>query len=231
MAIYGGPDIINDGLVFHMDFASSKCYPGTGSSCFDLSGTNISTGEIINGPVFNTSVNNKHFTFNGGVNAQLIRIPNSTNLNTQTPSVEVWIKTNAILQTGGLFEKGDVNSQYSLLQDNSILRWRQMIPGFNDVAVLTSSFMNINSWYQIVGTFVSGSQRLYINGAQVATGTATGTISTSNVGMSIGVLGGYSGSRTYYYNGNIAIVKVYNKVLSQSEVVQNYNALKGRFGL
>ncbi len=231
MSIYGGPDIISDGLVFNMDFASSKCYTGSGSSCFDLSGTNIGTGELINAPTFNTSVNNKHFTFNGGVNAQLIRIPNNTNLNTQTPSVEVWIKTNATPQTGGLFEKGEVNTQYSLLQDNNILRWRQMIPGFNYVFVSTASFININNWYQIVGTFVSGSQRLYINATQVATGTATGTISTNNSGMSIGVLGGYSGARTYYYNGNIAIVRVYNKVLSQSEVTQNYNALKGRFGI
>lgn len=231
MAIYGGPEIISDGLVFNMDFASSKCYPGSGSSCFDLSGTNIGTGEIINAPAFNTSVNNKHFTFNGGVNAQLIRIPNNTNLDTQTPSVEVWIKTNATPQTGGWFEKGAVNTQYSLLQDNNILRWRQMIPGFNDVFVSTASFININNWYQVVGTFVSGSQRLYINAAQVATGTATGTIATNNSGMSIGVLGGYSGARTYYYNGNIAIVRVYNKVLSQTEVLNNYNALKGRFGL
>ena len=231
MSIYGGPDIINDGLVFNMDFTSSKCYPSSGSSCFDLSGTNIGTGEIINAPTFNTSVNNKYFTFNGGVNAQLIRVPNDTNLNTQTPSVEVWIKTNATPQTGGLFEKGEVNTQYSLLQDNNILRWRQMIPGFNDIFVSTASFINTNNWYQIVGTFVSGSQRLYINAAQVATGTATGTIATNNSGMSIGVLGGYSGARTYYYNGNIAIVRVYNKVLSQSEVTQNYNALKGRFGI
>jgi hypothetical protein len=49
--------------------------------------------------------------------------------------------------------------------------------------------------------------------------------------MSIGVYGGYAGSRGYYYNGDIAIVRVYNKALSASEVLFNYNALKGRFGL
>jgi len=42
---------------------------------------------------------------------------------------------------------------------------------------------------------------------------------------------GYAGSRGYYYNGNIAIVKVYNKTLSDNAIKQNYNALKGRFGL
>jgi hypothetical protein len=49
--------------------------------------------------------------------------------------------------------------------------------------------------------------------------------------MSIGVYGGFNGSRGYFYNGNIAIVRVYNRVLSASEVAQNYNATKTRFGL
>jgi len=229
MAIYGGPDIINDGLVFNLDFANSKCYPGTGSDCYDLSGGSISTGELINNPVFNSGGNNKYFEFNESINNRVIRLPNSTALDTQTPSVEVWIKTNSTNQNGFFFEKGTVNTQYSLFQQSSTIIWRQMIPGFNNLAIETSSYINTNNWYQIVGTFISGSQKLYINGTVAGSATATETISTSSGGMSIGADGGYSGARGYYYNGNIAIIRVYNKELSQREILDNYNALKGRF--
>ena len=62
MSIYGGPDIITDGLVFDMDFASVKCYTGSGTSCTDLSGNNFS-GELVNSPPYSSSINNKFFSF------------------------------------------------------------------------------------------------------------------------------------------------------------------------
>jgi hypothetical protein len=49
--------------------------------------------------------------------------------------------------------------------------------------------------------------------------------------MSIGAYGGYSGSRGYYYNGNLAVCRIYNKALTASEIQQNFNALRGRFSI
>jgi hypothetical protein len=49
--------------------------------------------------------------------------------------------------------------------------------------------------------------------------------------MSIGTYGGQTGAHAYYYNGNIAVVSVYNRVLTATEVKQNYNALRYRFGI
>lgn len=233
MSIYGGPDIITDGLVFDMDFGSSKCYPGVGTSCYDIGG-NSSTGEIVNSPTFTTSNNNKYFSFDGTTNSRLIKIPNNTNLNTQTPSVEVWIKTNATTQSGFWFEKGNVNTQYCLFQEGGNIQWRQLFTaGLSTFSTSTATTAGITttSWFQVVGTFTSGSRILYVNGIQKNSDSATGTINTNNNGMSIGVYGGYNGGRDYYYNGDIAIVRVYNKVLTPAEVLINYNALKGRFGL
>ncbi len=237
MTIYGGPDIVTDGLVFDMDFGSSKCYSGSGTACTDISTSNLS-GELgVAGlfvPIYNTSVNNKYFSFNGTTNSRLIRVPNNTNLDTQTPSVEVWIKTNETTQGGFWFEKGTVNSQYSLFQEGANIQWRQnFTAGLSTFSTGTATTAGIttSSWFQVVGTFTSGSRILYVNGAQKNSDSATGTIVTNNGGMSIGVYGGYNGSRGYYYNGDIAIVRVYNKVLTSTEVLNNYNALKGRFGL
>jgi hypothetical protein len=232
MSIYGGPDIVTDGLVFDMDFGSSKCYSGTGTSCKDLSVNNFN-GELINSPPYTSSTNNKFFSFNGTTNNRLIRVPNSTLLDTQTPSVEVWIKTNATSQSGFWFEKGVVNSQYSLFQESNTIYWRQNFGTFNQLITTTtvSAGINTSSWFQVVGTFITGSRKLYVNGILKNSDSQTGTIATNNGGMSIGAYGGYSGSRGYYYDGNIAIVRVYNKELSASEVLTNYNSLKGRFGL
>jgi hypothetical protein len=232
MSIYGGPDIVTDGLVFDMDFGSSKCYTGSGTACTDISTSNLS-GELVNSPPYSSSTNNKFFSFNGTTNSRLIRIPNSTILDTQTPSVEVWIKTNATTQSGFWFEKGVVNSQYSLFQESNTIYWRQNFGTFNQLITTTTVLAGINtsSWFQVVGTFITGSRKLYVNGTLKNSDSQTGTIATNNGGMSIGVYGGYAGSRGYYYNGDIAIVRVYNKALSDSEVLTNYNSLKGRFGL
>jgi hypothetical protein len=91
--------------------------------------------------------------------------------------------------------------------------------------------MNTSNWYQVVGTFTSGTRRLYINGVLVNSDTQSGTIDTNTNGMSIGVYGGFNGGRGYYYNGNIASVKVYNRELTASEIQQNFNANRSRFGI
>jgi hypothetical protein len=49
--------------------------------------------------------------------------------------------------------------------------------------------------------------------------------------MSIGAYGGFSGAKAYYYSGDIATMKFYNRVLTDAEVSQNYEATKKRFGL
>ena len=232
MSIDYSPKIVTDGLVFCMDFASVKCYPGSGASCRDLSVNNFD-GELINSPPYTSSTNNKFFSFNGATNSRLIRIPNSTLLDTQTPSVEVWIKTNATNQNGFWFEKGTVNTQYSLFQEGTTILWRHNFGTYNQLTTTTSAGAGINAsgWFQVVGTFITGSRKLYVNGILKNSDSATGTIATNNGGMSIGAYGGYSGGRGYYYNGDIAIVRVYNKELLASEVLNNYNALKNRFGL
>jgi hypothetical protein len=101
----------------------------------------------------------------------------------------------------------------------------------NFVVVPSATYMTANNWYHVVGTFISGQQRLYINGSQVGTGSVSGTISTNANGTSVGVYGGFSGSRSYWYNGKISSVKVYNKALTESEVKQNFNAIRQRYGI
>lgn len=221
---------MTNGLVLHLDAGNPASYPGTGTIWTDLSGNN-NNAELVNSPIYNP-LNLGFFQFNG-INT-FARIPNNINLDTQTPTVEVWIKTNSINQGGFWFEKGIVNSQYSLFQEGGVIQWRQYFSsgqGLTNLSTTTATYINTTSWYQVVGTYTSGTRILYINGVQVNSDNQTGTINTNNGGMSIGVYGGYTGSRGYYYNGNLSICRVYNRNLSQQEIQQNFNATKSRFGL
>ena len=234
MSCAGGPDLIQDGLVLCLDVGNKKSYSGSGSIWKDLS-SNQNDVTLINSPIFSTS-NFGNFSFNGS--NQGGTIPNNTLLNTQTPSVEVWFKTSLIAQNGFFFEKGAVNTQYSLFIDTFYsaqgnIVWRQNFGGsFDQLLIATPTYITSNTWYQVVGTFINGDRRIYLNGKQILSDQKTGTISTNNSGMTIGAFnGGGPNLSSYYYNGLIAIIRVYNKNLSASEVLQNYNALKGRFNL
>jgi hypothetical protein len=223
---YNSGSIITNGLVLCLDAANSKSYPGSGTTWTDLSG-NGNIGELVNSPTYNSS-NLGYFQF---VTNDYARIPNNTALDTQTPTVEVWVKTNATSQNGFWFEKGTVNTQYSLFQEGSVIQWRMNIGGITNLSTTTATYMDTSNWYQVVGTYTSGTRRLYINGVQVNSDTRSGTIATNSGGMSIGVYGGFSGGRGYYYNGNLSLCRIYNRALTAQEIQQNFNATRSRFSI
>ena len=159
----------------------------------------------------------------------MVTFNNNTALDTQAVTVEVWVNTNATNQNGFWFEKGSVNSQYALFQEGASIQWR--LGPLGDLSTTTATYMTTGTWYQVVGTYTSGNRRLYINGVQVNSNATAGTLSINNSGMSIGVYGGATGARGYYYNGNISTVRVYSRNLSPAEVLLNFNANRGRYGI
>jgi len=225
MALHHSPRIVTNGLVLCLDAANRKSYSGTGTVWNELS--NNMSAELVNSPTFN-SQNNGFFQF---VTDDFARIANNTALDTQTPTVEVWIKTNATIQNGFWFEKGTVNTQYSLFQEGASIQWRMNIGGNTNLTTTTATYINTSNWYQVVGTYTSGARRLYVNGILVNSDTQSGTIATNSGGMSIGVFGGFSGGRGYQYNGNLSVCRVYNRALTPAEILQNFNAQKGRYNL
>lgn len=225
MGLFHSPRIATSGLVFCFDAGNTKSYPGSGTTVRNV--VNNNAGTLVNGPTF-SSTNGGFFSF---VTDDHVTFSEDSTLNTQTPTVEVWVKTNSTNQNGFWFEKGQVNTQYSLFQEGTVIQWRMNFGSINSLSTTTASFMNTSNWYQVVGTYTSGRRRLHINGVLVSSDSQTGTISTNTNGMSIGVYGGFNGSRGYYYNGNIATVRVYNRELTTPEILQNFNALRGRFGV
>ena len=84
-----------------------------------------------------------------------------------------------------------------------------------------------NNWYHAVGTYDGSNVKLYVNGVLQLTTASTTVPTRSNLGIIL--------MRRWdagdYFGGHLSTVKIYNRALSASEILQNYNATKGRFGL
>jgi hypothetical protein len=87
---------------------------------------------------------------------------------------------------------------------------------------------SLNTWYHLVGVINNGTSRLYVNGVLQDDSTSM-TVAPPVGPFMLGKF--YDGINDFYFGGRIANGKFYNRVLSQSEITQNYNALKGRYGL
>jgi hypothetical protein len=227
------PRLVTNGLVMSLDAGNRKSYVSGSSTIFDLSGTG-NHGTLNNGPTF-SSANNGSIVFDGS--NDLISTTNSVN-NPQTYTIAAWFKTS----TGGGkkiigFESSQVGAggNYDRMlyigADNKI--YFGQYPNTTVVAVSPSTY-NDNIWHYIVGTY--GSQgttmRLYVDGVSVATAASSYAQSYTGWWKIGGInLNSWTNGVNGYYTGNIAAAHVYNRGLSASEVLQNYNALKGRFGL
>jgi hypothetical protein len=187
--------------------ATQGLLPLIGNSTIDLSNVSFDSNAQI---VFD------------GTN-DYISIPSSNVFDVSEVTVEVVVKPYAISQNGFWFEKGTVNTQYSLFMEGSNIVWRQA----GNSQYTSTNTMTVNRWNHVIGTFKSGQRITYVNGTSR---TSDSLVYTLNTNQGAQFIGSYN-SGGYYYNGEIAIVKVYNRVLSAAEVKQNYNKYKTRFNL
>jgi hypothetical protein len=235
MAFSYSPKIVTDGLVLYLDAANTRSYPGTGTTWSDLSrgGNN---GTLTNGPTFNSG--------NGGSIVldsvdDYISIPNSSTTLTygnSNFSIFCWINVSSFNQFSSIIGKADATAtrkEWSL----QVSRQASFRPAFIttdntsawDVELNSPNTLNFNQWYNIGVSRVGSTFSLYINGSSVASVSNNITILSNTLDVEIGRLVGDS---TYDFAGRISNILIYkNKGLSSSEVLQNYNATKTRFGL
>jgi hypothetical protein len=229
MGVTGGPNIVDDGLVFCLDAASNKAYPGSGTSSTELIGRNV--GTLTNG-VGLSSDGGGSFEFDG-TNDYITF--GDLELITSTFSISAWFRASSTQNDpsyptivskdaagtfGNWIMTGPSNGYY--------IRFGYYgSDGQKELSNTSYSDLTSNEWVHYCGTW-DGSSNLYLyrNGIQIkSTTTATGTLVTNNNPLLIGNRSATSG----YFTGKIAIVQIYNKELTSSEVIQNYNSKKSRF--
>lgn len=186
--------------------------------------------SISSKPTYSTTAKGL-FNFNGS--STFFTSPENSSFNTETFTIECWARTSSVNQNGFFFEKGTVNSQYAIFLENPNIKIRTntAFSGLADLQFTAASYIQANVWFLVTASYNNGLKSFYINGVLLGTQTVTGGFTTNANGMSIGVYGGQTGGRGYYFNGDIANLRFYNRVLTNAEVSQNYQATKSRFGL
>ena len=238
MGITYNPRVVTDGLVLCLDAANKRSYPGTGTVWTDLAGGN--NGTLTNGPTF-SSDNGGVMEFDGtddrieqnglglsftdfSIGAIIKPVGNDGNHNAV---ITTTLGTNSDYQYGLTWDLGNSSgSSY----DNMNLEISRSFGGFINSSAFNSSFP-FGTWTHIALTVdsVNNNYKVYVNGNQDYTNSYNGTI-THFDRITIGqryCCGGYQGSGTW--NGSIAAVQIYNRALTAAEVLQNYNATRGRF--
>jgi len=232
-----GSNIVTDGLVIMLDAGNVKSYPGSGLVWYDLSGNEnngtldnviydgdmnfdgtgtvdgVTPGSnvIINENITNTSNYSNGCTYNiwfnvnnSAVNRMSLFYGANTIRHIELYSSNKYFRTEAALQNGYSFGSG-------VFTDNVRNQWSNI-----SIVFANNETNRPVRWYQNGKLFYTGS---------LDNGTYTGTeyFSFSRIGRSTG----YAKS----FHGKINLFSIYSKILTDNEILQNYNVIKNRFGL
>ena len=222
--------IVQQGLVLNLDAGNPYSYAGAGTAWYDVSG-NGKIGTLTGGVTY-SSLYGGDFVLDG-VNGYI-----QTDLNQNTDNAQItweaWFWDNsagigANLNTAIISNYGAVaTTPFTILHifDNGIPFFGQRnSSGTADEAVYGTSICN-GVWHHLVGVVDSSNMLLYVDGVIGASKTKITGTTTSGQNLVIG--GNHLGR---YQSCRIASARCYNIALSAAQVLQNYNATKGRFGL
>ena len=242
VAYYGG--IVKDGLILDLDAAKKESYPGSGTTWFDISGNN-NHFTLYNGVSFDLS-NGGNFSFDG--TNDYARSQNTIDLSTCN-GVTVQAISKAI-NNGILYENSSDWNSYpgafglSTNSNGYVYTSQSMHFYWNTNMGVSQGARNFVTTDQSSSFFIehktliknnSDGLQDYFNGTRSTYasewGNGTSTIgNTTNFRNDYFYLGSRAGTLGFL-QGNIAGILLYNRPLSATEVLQNYNALKGRYGL
>ena len=248
MAVGYNPSIVSDGLVYYLDPANTRCYGGSGTSTNSLIGGIGAT--LYNGVGF-TSSNNGSFVFDGS-DDYIFHNARTANTEFQYNSAftimsycKITENSNVgyIVTNRSTDGNGTIYSGWALFQNSgnisgiiggypggNTLSWRWAITS-------TTTFNNLvfNKWAHItfINTGIAGEQKIYINGVNYTSFAyeETSPPYTINYTGTHRICLGQDGFGYHYLNANIGQVQIYNRALSQQEILQNFNATRFRYGV
>ena len=219
MGLAHSPHIVTDGLILALDAGNTKSYPGSGTSWTDTVGGNI--GTLTNGPTY-SSDNSGSIVFDGS--NDYIQLSTNSNLTlTGDFTYETWIQTD--VQTGSkhVWKITDPNATLQFTDNVSPdqISYYSSITGNQAFGVLANS-----TWGHLVLTKSGNTLSGYLNGSQSWTNTPGSSATHDFSGVRIGSRHTESG---YYWDGRMSVIRIYNRSFTAAEVLQNYDALKGRY--
>jgi hypothetical protein len=240
VAYYGG--IVKDGLVLDLDAAKKESYPGSGTRWNDIAG-GVITGSLVNGPTFDSN-NGGSIVFDGTNDYADCGNISSVILGNNQFTTSYWFRMTGSAR-GDLFSLKNFNTPqddigffidtnnklYAYFNVQGVVTNNGIGPGYASVSTTTFSR---NIIYNIV-CIKDTSQKIvmYVNGAldnnTYSTLTNTATVATTPFWIASNKTG--PTTPTLSFPGNIYQTQIYNRALSAAEVTQNFNALRGRYGI
>lgn len=146
---------------------------------------------------------------------------NSTAFDLQEMTISAWVYSSNFSQNGFIFEKGPVNTQYSLFFEGSSINFRTYPSGgagYDNFYLNSASIGITNSeWHFITATFDGEKKKIFVDGELKATRDYTKTLRTGQQGQIIGAYGA-TGSHSYYFNGNIDEVRIWDYARTIAEI-------------
>ena len=231
-------ELVTDNLFLHLDASDSASYPGSGNTWYDLTANN--NDATINGATYSTT-DGGLFDLDGSNDN--ISIPHVSSLSLSTSAqrtIQVWVKIDVLPALNIQIPVfGKLSSSFGfdgywggLFSNGGVVR---CVTNGTSVQRVSNSTLTVstNTWYlftfisQITNT--SNTTKVYINETEYITNAhGTDSYSESNP-LYLGYIG--SGVSSNYLNGKIGACYFYTKGLTASEVSENFNATKTRYGL
>jgi len=229
--------IITDGLVLNLDAGFTASYPKNGTTWYDVGGSN--NGTLTNGPTFSTDGGGS-IVFDGAndyvdCNSSIVDLNSSF-------TFASWVKTTSNLSDNSNFRRliGRGDNSSSFTGEWAALTYNTSGNAFafeiDDDTVKSGMYgtisLNPNTWYYVVGVINrTNTLYLYVNGVLDSTATDNTSLNV-NPPYNLYLGAQRSGGNPFFIlNGNLPVAQIYNRALSATEILQNYNAQKGRFGL
>lgn len=217
-------NVVFNGLIMDLDAAKFDSYPKTGTLWYDITRTTTG-GTLTNGPIF-SSDNGGIFQFDGTND-----LVNMGNLSFNTVTFDLWVNiqtfngNDAVLTKGGQgLGSGATFAAWIVTATNTI---RNRFYNFSGGSgFVTTGNLSANTWYNLTWTYDNSNIRLYTNSSLTQTSALVGPLITTSNNLII-ASDPFLNSAEMKSSG----FKMYNRALTQTEITQNYNAVKGRFGL
>ena len=230
MSGISGPKIITSGCVLSLDAADKLSYRGSGTTWRDLSGNN-NNGTLTNGPTF-SGANSGCIVFDGI--DDYVAGGNLGSFYSQG-TISYWMYSTAVEDYRNPFTTNyngvNVGIRFEQYTTSSPYGGFSVVIG-NDAGTYTgfsyspSAILTVNSWYNVVLVWNTATNNVigYLNGDLKFNSSHTYWATTL---PAIAIGNGFSSAR--YFKGNISSVGIYNRALSATEILNNYNATKSRF--
>jgi hypothetical protein len=223
---------VTSNLRLYYDPSNSSSYSGSGTVINDLSGNGL------NGTMSNITFTSPYFSFNGSSSQVSVADNSLLEPGSGDWTIEFWVNHSVIAGSSRvLIAKTDGGNSadwgYGLRTVSNGNTYMEIGNGSTSITSPTTG-LTINTWYQVVGVWTNVATNafaLYINGSLIGS-TSHSFTSIKNTTRPL-FLGSFDGGVTFnqWLNGRMGVVRMYNSALTASEILQNFNADKSKYGL